>query len=216
MIRLILNTLNFCKKMLISNTLIFLITGAIQIILRVFDILEYLLDMHDKRNCISDEDKYAKIDNNNIDIVQHLDSIIGLPVDEEATIDGTDSVSFTAAQTNLQLDQSDGVVTFDQVISNEGCGFDSNNGKFSCPVPGVYVFFFSSTKCSDQVSILLVQDDLFMDTTVCGKKGDQISHMGFLRLKKDDQVWLKYAKDVLVEKKALKFTTFSGFLLYEY
>ena len=168
-----------------------------------------------KKNCINDREKSTKNVNNNMEIVQHLDSIIDLPVNEKAKIDGSDPVSFTAAQSDLHWDQSDGVVTFRQVISNEGCGFDSNNGKFSCPVPGVYVFFFSSTECGGQESLLLVQDDLFMDTTVCGKKGDQVSHMGFLQLKKDDQVWLRYAKDVVVEKKALKFTTFSGFLLYE-
>ncbi|XP_072032003.1 caprin-2-like [Amphiura filiformis] len=197
-----------------------MIKGIFHIVFRSLDVIEYLLDLHDAiTKKVEKYDQEKKVcDKQGSGVLQYLD--MNSNQDKKAKFYETGHVSFTVAQTQFESDLEDQVMTFDQVISNECDGFDSNNGKFSCPIPGVYVFFFSNTNYGDKDVVSLIQDDVLVDASLYennggSKVGDQVSHMAVLQLKKNDQVWLKCAKDADVKTKDLKFATFSGFLLYE-
>ncbi len=217
----------------------FCFSGIFKAILCLFDIIEYLLDLHDSITNQIEKYDHEKEDgvkhgiekydhekedgvkqNMETDVFEYVDMNCNLAT--KLSLYDTDHVSFTvaSAKTQFKSDLSNMVMTFDQVISNEGNGFDSDNGKFSCPTSGAYVFFYSSTKSGENDIISLVQDDSHVDASLYennlgGTSGDHVSHMALLQLKKDDQVWLKYANDVDAKTKHLQFATFSGFLLYE-
>ncbi|XP_072030288.1 uncharacterized protein [Amphiura filiformis] len=196
-----------------------MIKGIFHIVFRSLDVIEYLLDLHDaitKKVEKCDREKEV-CDKQDSDVIQYL---VDVNLNQDKKDKCTEHVSFIVAQTQFESDLEDQVMTFDQVISNECNGFDSNNGKFSCPIPGVYAFFFSNTNYGDKDVVSLIQDDVLVDASLYGnnggnKVGDQVSRMAVLQLKKNDQVWLKCAKNADVKTEHLKFATFSGFLLYE-
>ena len=208
-------------------------TGIFQVILRMFDVVDYLLDVHEaytrkweekqqikgEEHMNNNNNVVTKKNTNHVGIIQDIENVIN--EEEQDNRLSEEQISFTVAQTDLLSDtSSEEIVAFDQIISNDGDTFDRKNSKFCCQTPGVYIFFFSSIKSGDKEAISLIQDGFQTVAKPCKKgagssDGDQISHMGILHLKKGNQVWLQYTKDADIKKGSYTLTTFSGFLLHQ-
>ncbi|XP_071805252.1 uncharacterized protein [Asterias amurensis] len=102
------------------------------------------------------------------------------------------------------------------VFSEEGTEFNLDNGMFTCTVPGVYTFTFSVLKTPSQ-SQLWIQLKKNGHTIVCGTVNAEgyhsVSNSAVIPLNHGDQVHLAVRGQVYSNTN--RYTTFSGFLLYE-
>ena len=138
--------------------------------------------------------------------------------------DGSNSQrsAFSVAKTNSQMGSANEVLTFDAVHTNINGHFDTNSNKFTCQIPGTYVFFF--TICGhnkDNPYMNLVKNG---DTIVSTYKYDyasqgqldEASNSAIVSLSAGDQVWIRFGtSERKVYSDSDKYTSFMGYLLYE-
>ena len=133
--------------------------------------------------------------------------------------------AFSVAKTSGQSGNIGDILTFDMAHTNIGEDFDLSSNKFICQIPGTYVFMFTitATPSSQHPGIELVKDGVgiaravIVETDSGGAMWLQGSQSAVLQLAAGDQVWLKFEiySAVKVHSDSSKYTTFSGFLLYE-
>ena len=117
---------------------------------------------------------------------------------------------------NIKRHQS---VIFDNVITNEGSGYNNATGVFTCEEPGVYVFFLNvMTLYNKYVEVELIKNgDRFLIQYSSDASGfDNGSNLGVIRLAKGDTVWARVHWHNDKDKEDVMrplWTTFSGFLL---
>ena len=117
------------------------------------------------------------------------------------------------------------VITFNDVVSNQGNGFNGRTGLFKAPVSGVYAFTFTgrnserSTPKSSRVitRIFVYHNEVFKVNLSNGHEGDHFSMISGswqMRLDKNDAVQLKVASGALLVHCKTK-AIFTGVLIEE-
>lgn len=123
---------------------------------------------------------------------------------------------------HLGIDQS---IVFNNILFNDGGAYHNSSGIFTCPVTGVYMFFFEVGSGSRHqiVAKLVVNGSNTVDGIADSEYHDnheaQGSNMAILKLSAGTRVWVENYRwaDKFVEGGTTdRFTTFSGILLYQY
>lgn len=107
---------------------------------------------------------------------------------------------------------------FSKVITNTGNGYNPNNGVFTAPVRGKYVFFVN-VQCLDKQSIYvdIVLNDRTVLRTMAYSNYDAGPNLAVLSLRQEDRVWVRHAEGRgYFNDPTRPLTTFSGFLLWLY
>ncbi|KAG5267255.1 hypothetical protein AALO_G00219700 [Alosa alosa] len=129
-------------------------------------------------------------------------------------------VAFSAARTfNFAPGTLDQPIAFDLLHSNVGEMFDMPSGRFTCPVSGTYVFIFHILKLAVNVPLYinLMRNE---EVVVSGYANDgapdheTASNHAVLQLYQGDQLWLRLHRGAIYGS-SWKYSTFSGFLLYQ-
>ena len=120
---------------------------------------------------------------------------------------------------HLGVDQT---IIFNNVLFNDGGAYNNASGIFTCPVNGVYLFFFEvGNIAKKQIVAKLVANnvnevDAIADTEYQPNEA-QGSNMAILRLGQGTHVWVenyRWADQDVVGGQIDHFSTFSGILLY--
>ncbi|XP_014830042.1 PREDICTED: caprin-2 isoform X5 [Poecilia mexicana] len=129
-------------------------------------------------------------------------------------------VAFTASRTaNFAPGNLDQPIVFDQLHSNLGEMYDTHIGRFTCPVNGTYVFIFHILKLAISVPLyvnLMRNEEVMVSAYANDGAPDHetASNHAILPLFQGDQVWLRLHRGAIYGS-TWKYSTFSGFLLYQ-
>ena len=130
--------------------------------------------------------------------------------------------AFTAIKTGSQTGNIGDVVTFQETPTNINNHFSLQSNKFTCQVPGTYVFMFSiGVYYSTDPVIWLVKNGnrvLSVHARTGGSSDyDHTSNSAILDLQVNDNVWLQFAVHGgrNIHSNSDRYSSFSGFLLYE-
>ncbi|XP_077449995.1 caprin-2 isoform X2 [Stigmatopora argus] len=129
-------------------------------------------------------------------------------------------VAFTASRTaNFAPGNLDQPIVFDQLHSNLGEMFDTRIGRFTCPANGIYVFMFHILKLAVNVPLyinLMCNQEVMVSAYANDGAPDHetASNHAILPLFQGDQVWLRLHRGAIYGS-TWKYSTFSGFLLYQ-
>ncbi|XP_033099061.1 otolin-1-like [Anneissia japonica] len=110
-------------------------------------------------------------------------------------------------------------VRYNIILSNVGNDYDQLTGKFTCRIPGTYVFSFmamkSATEDAETASLLLMLNGVFQLGAHCDRKNrlSTSTNIGILNLNTGDKVWIQPRHDYLYGDR-FRYPSFSGFLLY--
>ncbi|XP_062579298.1 uncharacterized protein LOC134241252 isoform X2 [Saccostrea cucullata] len=122
------------------------------------------------------------------------------------------SASMTTSDTSTTSGRR---LVFPHIILNEGNGYNSNDGVFTAPVNGIYLFYSSLTSYStDYCSCYIVRNGSIKVRLYTGAAHDQsVSNMVLLLLQKNDRIWLKMAAGTRIYSNENSPSTFSGYLI---
>ncbi|KAL4226003.1 hypothetical protein ACF0H5_013990 [Mactra antiquata] len=132
-------------------------------------------------------------------------------------------IAFTAyldhTITHLGIDQA---ITYNTVLLNEGNAYSPHTGVFTCPMDGLYVFYFSTATwaVSQSVVKLVIEGANVVDAiadTYHGSQEAQGANFAVLSLRAGQQVWVanyRWTDKTVSVKDVNRFATFSGFMLY--
>ncbi|KAK2858670.1 hypothetical protein Q5P01_003290 [Channa striata] len=129
-------------------------------------------------------------------------------------------VAFTASRTaNFAPGNLDQPIVFDQLHCNLGEMYDTHIGRFTCPINGTYVFIFHILKLAINVPLyinLMRNEDVMVSAYANDGAPDHetASNHAILPLFQGDQVWLRLHRGAIYGS-TWKYSTFSGFLLYQ-
>ncbi|XP_046873668.1 caprin-2 isoform X1 [Hypomesus transpacificus] len=129
-------------------------------------------------------------------------------------------VAFTSARTvNFAPGTLDQPIAFDLLHSNLGDMFDTQLGRFTCPANGTYVFIFHILKLAVNVPLyinLMRNEEVMVSAYANDGAPDHetASNHAILPLYQGDQVWLRLHRGAIYGS-SWKYSTFSGFLLYQ-
>ncbi|XP_048012732.1 caprin-2 isoform X1 [Megalobrama amblycephala] len=129
-------------------------------------------------------------------------------------------VAFSAARTaNFAPGTLDQPIAFDLLHTNLGEMFDTTTGRFTCPAPGAYVFIFHILKLAISVPLyinLMRNEEVMVSAYANDGAPDHetASNHAVLQLFQGDQVWLRLHRGAIYGS-SWKYSTFSGFLLYQ-
>nr|KAG5696044.1 hypothetical protein BaRGS_017156 [Batillaria attramentaria] len=112
-------------------------------------------------------------------------------------------------------------LVFDQVVTNEGAGYNTSTGRFRAPVSGTYMFIVNFTAdWKEQMYVFLKVDNASgrkMASISDGRAGSWSHATGsvILQLAAGQEVWLKRAgiPNSTVGLKGQSYSSFSGFLI---
>lgn len=144
-------------------------------------------------------------------------SIKFVPI-ERVTTQGSAVVFFTAHQGSLREDEFNPIV-FNQVLVNQGSGYNNQTGVFTAPHTGIYQFMFSAQLCRGSFNNFwnFVVNDV--SKSLCHaqvSRGDTTSITCYQMdsLRQGDRVWVKQRALSCAWASAVSTTiTFSGVLL---
>ncbi len=132
--------------------------------------------------------------------------------------------AFSVFKTSPQTGNANDVLTFDYEETNVGSDFNMATDKFTCEIPGTYVFMFSifSNYNNHDPAIDLVKDNARITRTynyepdgTSTNNHHLQSNTAIVQLAVGNQVWLKFWNSgEQVYGGSRKVTSFSGFLLY--
>ncbi|XP_072044658.1 uncharacterized protein [Amphiura filiformis] len=131
--------------------------------------------------------------------------------------------AFTAIKTSAQTGNTNDVVTFQETSANINGHFSLATSKFTCVIPGTYVFTFTiGIHEPTDIYIKLVLNGnhtvgVHTRTGGISNDFDTTSSSAILNLQSGDQVWLMFGSSSSrrVAGSSKRYTSFSGFLLYE-
>uniref|UniRef100_A0A8C6T9R9 C1q domain-containing protein n=1 Tax=Neogobius melanostomus TaxID=47308 RepID=A0A8C6T9R9_9GOBI len=129
-------------------------------------------------------------------------------------------VAYTASRTaNFAPGNLDQPIVFDQLHLNVGETYDTRIGRFTCPADGAYVFHFHILKLAINVPLyinLMRNEEVMVSAYANDSTPDHMtaSNHAILPLFHGDQVWLRLHRGAIYGS-TWKFSTFSGFLLYQ-
>ncbi|XP_072021989.1 uncharacterized protein [Amphiura filiformis] len=130
-------------------------------------------------------------------------------------------VAFSVSLTDsFSVDMPSGrIIVFDEIFTNIGEGFNISDGKFKCPVPGVYVFMYNIGLQEDQLNIGLMKNGERMSTVYSTRRAadehGQMSSGLILPLVYGDAVWIEFLDENgrQIYSDQSRVTNWSGFLL---
>ncbi|XP_006638431.1 complement C1q-like protein 3 [Lepisosteus oculatus] len=126
-------------------------------------------------------------------------------------------IAFYAALSELFTQQD--VLRFTDVITNLGADYSPGSGKFTCRVPGVYVFSYHILKDGEHMwADLMLNNQVYASSTAqdASSKFDTAANSAVLQLKAGDEVYVKLdGGQVMKDGAQGRYSTFSGYLLYE-
>ncbi|TNN47697.1 Caprin-2 [Liparis tanakae] len=129
-------------------------------------------------------------------------------------------VAFNASRTaNYAPGNLDQPIVFDQLHSNLGEMYDPHIGRFTCPANGTYVFLFHILKLAINVPLyinLMCNEEVMVSAYANDGAPDHetASNHAILPLFQGDQVWIRLHRGAIYGS-TWKYSTFSGFLLYQ-
>ncbi|XP_029317359.1 caprin-2 isoform X2 [Cottoperca gobio] len=129
-------------------------------------------------------------------------------------------VAFNASRTaNFAPGNLDQPIVFDELHSNLGEMYDTHIGRFTSPVNGTYVFIFHILKLAINVPLyinLMRNEEVMVSAYANDGAPDHetASNHAILQLFQGDQVWLRLHRGAIYGS-TWKYSTFSGFLLYQ-
>ena len=121
------------------------------------------------------------------------------------------TTSFTTSSTGQEL-------PFETVYTNVGDDFNAATGRFTCEIPGIYMFTYnilthtgtsytSLTKNNDKINSVYRHGETFHD---------MIGNAAVLQLAAGDQVWLRVGNSgQKIYSDSHKYTSFSGVILHK-
>ena len=130
--------------------------------------------------------------------------------------------AFTVTKLTPQSANQGDILTFDQAETNLGSHFSLISNKFTCEIPGTYVFMFTiaTHNLGQHPGIDLVKDGARIvraHTRNTDRDFQQSSQAAVLQLEVGNQVWLQWIENYAayeVWSDPYKMTSFTGFLLY--
>ena len=131
--------------------------------------------------------------------------------------------AFTAIKTGEQTGVSGDIIRFDVVETNIHNDFSLETNKFTCRVRGTYVFMFSvgiNSNTNPVVSLMKNGNSIVSIHSSTGISDfDMGGNSAIVNLAKGDEVWIQFAyysdSSKIIYSNSYKYTTLSGFLLYE-
>ncbi|CAM4565331.1 unnamed protein product [Leuciscus chuanchicus] len=129
-------------------------------------------------------------------------------------------VAFSAARAvNFAPGTLDQPIAFELLHTNLGEMFDTTSGRFTCPAAGTYVFIFHILKLAISVPLyinLMRNEEVMVSAYANDGAPDHetASNHAVLQLFQGDQVWLRLHRGAIYGS-SWKYSTFSGFLLYQ-
>ncbi len=133
--------------------------------------------------------------------------------------------AFSVAKSSSQTGSSGDTLTFDVIETNIGGHYDTSTNRFTCQIPGTYVFIFTiaSTYYSHDPYVYLMKDGqrkaiaIVRKTYSGGNMYLQGSNGVVLQLQAGNQVWIQFgtSRESVQGSSSDRPTIFSGFLLYE-
>ena len=132
------------------------------------------------------------------------------------------SPAFTVTKLAPQSAKNGDILTFDQAETNLGSHFSFISNKFTCEIPGTYVFMFTiaTNRLGQDPGIDLVKDGARIvraHTRNAAADFQQSSQAAVLQLEVGNQVWLQWIESFPafeVWSDQYKYVSFTGFLLY--
>ena len=125
---------------------------------------------------------------------------------------------FSVVKTNRQ--SGIGIVTFDTVVSDITRDYDTSTHKFTCSMPGYYLFTFSVASVDNEYpQVKLVKNGESIVGVYMNPSGSTANQMGtnsvLLQLAAGDQVWLyNEINSEVYSTSSRKCTSFTGLLLH--
>ncbi|XP_077870545.1 caprin-2-like [Saccoglossus kowalevskii] len=126
--------------------------------------------------------------------------------------------AFSATRVTAMLTvESNTPVTFDTTRTNIGNDFDGVTGKFTCSIPGTYVFMYSIRKNfggGRTYVNLMLNNEILVSVWDDDNAHDMLGNQAIVQLEANDEVWLRLWAGYSLHSNENRYTTFSGFLLY--
>ncbi len=121
------------------------------------------------------------------------------------------STSFTPSSAGQAL-------PFEQVHTNVGDAFIAASGRFTCKIPGIYLFTYSIATYTHSPRVHLMKNNVHINGVYRSDEDRQdiVSNTGVLQLVVGDQVWLKCIySGQQISGSGIRQTTFSGVIIHE-
>ncbi|XP_072048228.1 uncharacterized protein [Amphiura filiformis] len=121
------------------------------------------------------------------------------------------SSSFTPSSSGLAL-------PFNVIHTNVGDDFDTTSGRFTCEIPGIYMFTYSIGTYTSGPLIYLMKNEVIINGMYRQDENlhDTVSNTAVLQLDAGEQVWLKcFYSGRQIYSDSNRYTTFSGVILHE-
>ena len=128
-------------------------------------------------------------------------------------------VAFSAVRTTSFTTSSGGqALPFETVYTNVGDDFNAATGRFTCEIPGIYMFTYNIlTHRGTSFTSLMKNDDRINSVYRSSESfHDMIGNAAVLQLAAGDQVWLRVGDSgQKIYSDGGKYTSFSGVMLHE-
>ena len=140
----------------------------------------------------------------------------GINGKRQVNVAGGSGIAFFAKlnKTFIQANQNQTIV-FDKVVTNKGNDYHSSHGIFTATTPGLYVFSATLMTESPYAHAKLVKNGEDLVRLHLGGHWEQSSHMVVVELKAGDLISIE-SHDQGVDYSGYDYSSFSGFLLYDY
>ena len=142
---------------------------------------------------------------------------IGVPGLRGPPGNGGSFAGFTVVKTSTQS-RGTGIVTFDTVISDVTSDFDTTTNKFTCSVPGYYLFTYTiGSKDNNSPYVGLLHNGNYVIRMHTRQSGDRNmgTNSALILLAVGDEVWLRNDdRAELYSHDSWRWTTFTGILLH--
>lgn len=125
-------------------------------------------------------------------------------------------VAFTARNSAGTFNvAAQGTVVYNRADLNLGTGFDTVTGVFTCPAPGLYLFFVNCDAANSHVDedVGILVDGVRVAGCYAHPTHDQGAGMAAVRLRTGQKVWVKLFRESARNIAGGTYNTFSGFLI---
>ena len=124
-------------------------------------------------------------------------------------------IAFTAWSTGTFSVAGRGTLVYNHAEVNLGGGFDHITGVFTCPKPGLYIFFVNCDPANSNadLNVHIMVDGHEIAFCYAHTTYDQGAAMATVRLTAGQKVWVKMFRDTPRQIATSGYNSFSGFLV---